>query len=60
MNPAHKPLSFIQSTQKSRLDIPWSCGAGRKADRGNREEESQADGNERLMMSVKALRGSQG
>src|SRR5579859_5272440 len=44
MNPAHKPLSFIQSTQKPRLGIPWNWGAGRTVGRGNREEDSEPGG----------------
>jgi hypothetical protein len=33
MNPAHKPLSFIQSTQNRSMGIPWNCEAGRTANK---------------------------
>jgi hypothetical protein len=45
MNPAHKPLSFIQSTQNSVSGIPWNCGAGRTVERGNHEKDSKPGGN---------------
>src|SRR5689334_18222087 len=41
MNPAHRPLSLIHTTQNRVLGIPWNCGAETTVDRGNREEDSK-------------------